>query len=54
MKTDIRNGVLFIGPTSRISEDLRGHIRDYLPELLGLVAIEDVDVACVLVRCCGS
>jgi hypothetical protein len=45
MKTEIRNGVLFVGPKEKIDDELRWLITDHAPELTGLIAVEDEDVA---------
>ena len=44
-KTEVKNGVLYIGPRARIDDELRVLIVDYKPELTALVAVEDVEVA---------
>lgn len=45
LKSEIRNGILFVGPRSKVHDDLRWMITDHAPELTALVAVEDVDVA---------
>lgn len=45
LKAEVKNGVLYIGPRSRIDDDLRLLILDHKPELTALVAVEDIKVA---------
>jgi hypothetical protein len=45
LKTEVRNGILFVGPRSKVHDDLRWMIRDHAPELTALVAVKDEDVA---------
>ncbi|HEX5736843.1 MAG TPA: hypothetical protein VF131_28695 [Blastocatellia bacterium] len=45
LRTEIKNGILFVGPRSKVHDDLRWLIRDHAPELTALVAVEDEDVA---------
>lgn len=45
LKTEVRNVILFVGPRSKVHDDLRWMIRDHAPELTALVAVKDEDVA---------
>jgi hypothetical protein len=45
LRTEIKNGILYVGPRSKVHDDLRWLIRDHAPELMALVAVEDEDVA---------
>lgn len=45
LRTEIRNGILFVGPRSKVHDDLRWLITDHAPELTALVAVEDAEVA---------